>query len=516
MGQLGIIHLIAMYLLLAFVLLGLTEANVPDVFCEHSEYHIDPEDCPNSFYHCLDDGNGGWIVEHFTCPSGAVFDPNREQCVWPELAPPDICDGLTHVFTEAPTNRPPDTGDKKVVCYWQQWAFFRNGRGKMDVEEINPDLCTHLNYGWAVMDEYHFNVKPKSEWYDLGYQDCENQYGCRFDGYRRFNNLRKVNPELKTILSIGGSSEHHSGWYNMVANKNSRQVFILSAIELLQKFGFDGADLDWEHPGHYIGNEQNKKDFTALVQEMSEAFKAQNLLFSVALSANILTAQKLYDVPAISEAVDWINIKYDYDYHETIINKTYVNAPLYGRSDEDPMFNVNDTVNWYIDEGAPSMKILLGLGLYGRGWEMTLSGEEGIYCPARGPIEPGPLLNTEGIWGYNEIQEMFHDTTRKWHVVRDGCYKTPFAVTGHYWIGYDDLESIRLKSQFINYRNLGGALIFSLDTDDFRADFSDHKYPMTMEVLRVLSTGETLEPENIIGENDECQTATRCQEVYRA
>ena len=52
---------------------------------------------------------------------------------------------------------------------------------------------------------------------------------------------------------------------------------------------------------------------------MSEAFKAQNLLFSVALSANILTAQKLYDVPAISEAVDWINIKYDYDYHETII-----------------------------------------------------------------------------------------------------------------------------------------------------------------------------------------------------
>ena len=33
-------------------------------------------------------------------------------------------------------------------------------------------------------------------------------------------------------------------------------------------------------------------------------------------------------------------------------SKTYVNAPLYGRADEDPMFNVNDTVNWYIDEGG--------------------------------------------------------------------------------------------------------------------------------------------------------------------
>ena len=51
---------------------------------------------------------------------------------------------------------------------------------------------------------------------------------------------------------------------------------------------------------------------------MSAQFKAEGLLFSVAVSANVMTAQKLYDVQAISEAVDWINIKYDYDYHETI------------------------------------------------------------------------------------------------------------------------------------------------------------------------------------------------------
>ena len=43
----------------------------------------------------------------------------------------------------------------------------------MDVEEINPDLCTHLNYGWAVMDQYNFNVKPKSEWYKYAVISCE-------------------------------------------------------------------------------------------------------------------------------------------------------------------------------------------------------------------------------------------------------------------------------------------------------------------------------------------------------
>ena len=68
----------------------------------------------------------------------------------------------------------------------------------------------------------------------------------------------------------------------------------------------------------YYRNDQNKADFTSLVQEMSAAFKQENLLLSVAVSANVVTAKALYDVPSISDAVDWINIKYDYDYHETI------------------------------------------------------------------------------------------------------------------------------------------------------------------------------------------------------
>ena len=52
---------------------------------------------------------------------------------------------------------------------------------------------------------------------------------------------------------------------------------------------------------------------------MSAAFKEENLLLSIAVSANLITAQQLYDVQTISDSVDWINIKYDYDYHEPII-----------------------------------------------------------------------------------------------------------------------------------------------------------------------------------------------------
>merc|ERR1719369_1067324 len=100
---------------------------------------------------------------------------------------------------------------------------------------------------------------------------------------------------------------------------------------------------------------------------------------------------------------------------------------------------------------------------------------------------------------------VFSLDTDDWH----GDYSEP--VNGPYWIGYDDLESIKLKSQFINYMKLGGAMVFSLDTDDWHGDYSEHKYPLTMEVLRVLSTGETLDPENILGDDAECESAPMCE-----
>ena len=62
------------------------------------------------------------------------------------------CDGATHaptdqptVPTEPPTPTPEAAG--KVVCYYSSWAFYRTGYGKFDIDDIDPHVCTHLNYG---------------------------------------------------------------------------------------------------------------------------------------------------------------------------------------------------------------------------------------------------------------------------------------------------------------------------------------------------------------------------------
>ena len=60
----------------------------------------------------------------------------------------NACDGATHAPTDQPTvpTATPE-GAGKVVCYYSSWAFYRTGYGKFDIDDIDPHVCTHLNYG---------------------------------------------------------------------------------------------------------------------------------------------------------------------------------------------------------------------------------------------------------------------------------------------------------------------------------------------------------------------------------
>lgn len=60
-----------------------------------------------------------------------------------------------------------------------------------------------------------------------------------------------------------------------------------------------------------------------------------------------------------------------------------------------------------------------------------------------------------------------------WSIFWDDLSKTPYAVNGEKFISYDNRRSISEKIKFALSHELGGVMVWSIDTDDFRGDCNE-------------------------------------------
>lgn len=88
---------------------------------------------------------------------------------------------------------------KKMVCYYGSWAVYRPGNGKFDIENIDPFLCTHIVYGFAGLGSNN-TIQALDP-----YNDLYENWGK--GAYLRLTALKKKNPDLKTLIAIGGWNE---------------------------------------------------------------------------------------------------------------------------------------------------------------------------------------------------------------------------------------------------------------------------------------------------------------------
>lgn len=86
-----------------------------------------------------------------------------------------------------------------MVCYYGSWAVYRPGNGKFDIEHIDPFLCTHLVYSFAGLASNN-TIQPLDP-----YNDLYDNWGK--GAYIRLTNLKQKNPNLKTLIAIGGWNE---------------------------------------------------------------------------------------------------------------------------------------------------------------------------------------------------------------------------------------------------------------------------------------------------------------------
>jgi len=225
-----------------------------------------------------------------------------------------------------------------------------------------------------------------------------------------------------------------------------------------------------------------------LCAEMREVFDQRGWLLTAAVSAGEPTIEDAYDVPSISRSLHYIFIM-TYDFHGGWEDFTHHNAPQ-GTIPQDPAnatyLTVERAVDFWIEKGAPLNKLVLGMGAYGRGWQLSDANNNGFYAPTAGLITAGPYTREPGIWGYNEIIEKQAQETG-WNVVRNAAIVGPYAHRGNQWIGYDDVQSIGVRVQYLMQKGLAGGMFWSIETDDFHGLHSSEAFPLIKTARRALS-----------------------------
>ena len=132
------------------------------------------------------------------------------------------------------------------------------GLGKFSVDDIDPTLCTHIVYSFAVLDPNTHVLKAHDPWLDL---DRSGGFrGWNLGGFSKFTALKKKHPNVKFMLALGGWKDSEISKYSkLLASEDKIENFVRHAVTFLQIYGFDGLDLDFKYPGQKW--KRDSKDF---------------------------------------------------------------------------------------------------------------------------------------------------------------------------------------------------------------------------------------------------------------
>ncbi|KAI0055952.1 hypothetical protein BV25DRAFT_1981118 [Artomyces pyxidatus] len=358
------------------------------------------------------------------------------------------------------------TGGKVQAAYFTNWGIY--GANFQPTSIIPTDL-THILYSFAdvmpstgsifLTDTYADEQKmfPGDSWSATG----NNLYGCLKQMYL----LKLANRNLKILLSIGGWTYSQDNHFSFVTDASLRATFVSSAVQLLEDYGFDGIDIDFEYPA----NAAQGQGFADLYTELRTAFdtlasqKGDTVPYQLtaAVSAGSANYANLV-VPQMNSALTFWNLM-AYDYAGSWLTWASIRAislplptdnqaNLYGGARTN--VSTDAAVKWFVSQGATTSKINMGIPLYGRAFEDTT----GLGAAYNG-IGPGTIQ--AGIYSYSALPlagaQVFENTT--------DVSSYSYDATKMELVSYDTPHIVTLKAQYVQAKGLAGSMFWDLSTD---------------------------------------------------
>ncbi|GAA5854560.1 hypothetical protein JCM8547_004885 [Rhodosporidiobolus lusitaniae] len=308
----------------------------------------------------------------------------------------------------------------------------------------------------------------------------------------------------KPVFSIGGwdGSIYFS---NLTDTEEQRETFVKQVEEFMEKYEFEGVDLDWEYPGSQgIGcnsiSSSDSANFLELLKLLRKKLGSKKLITAAVSTSGLIgeNGEVLSDFSPYGEYLDYLNLM-TYDVSGSWSETTGPNSPLRTCLSDT---SVEAAVKLWTSRGFPASKILLGIPSYAISFTTTHSSlikqyirngkwTSVLYQEWNGVVPMGAegdsnasvtdvcgttteayngqwqysqlisegILSSDGKTGLNGFKRRF-----------DSCSQTPFLFNPDkkQLIAYDDAQSAGVKAAWAKKNGLAGVMIF--DSTGFTTD----------------------------------------------
>jgi chitinase len=251
----------------------------------------------------------------------------------------------------------------------------------------------------------------------------------------------------KAVLMVGGAGEI-DGWRG-AADATHRAAFVVNLLDVVDRFGFDGLDLDWEPL-----EDGDRADFAALAAALRAGRPGLILTVPVGwINANFADPDPWWGT--IAPLFDRVDVM-TYDMAGPWDGwQSWHNAALYGETPTTPS-SVASSVAFFLASGVPAARLGVGTAFYGYCWQNVTGPHQ----------DGGSIAAGDGTMSYANIAENYvTPAVSAWDATARVPYLSsaaPLGANACNFVSYEDAASIAEKGAFVRAQGLGGTIIWTI------------------------------------------------------
>lgn len=227
----------------------------------------------------------------------------------------------------------------------------------------------------------------------------------------------------------------------LLSSQSARDTLIANAARLVKQRNADGVNIDFEA----VGGSQ-RANLVAFFRDLRAHMDKEIPGGVISVAAPAVDWNNAWDIAALSQSID-IFFVMCYDYYWSGSATAGPVSPL-----QTGNYNVKKSLEWYIAQGAPRNKLVMGVPYYGYDW------------PTIDDSRQSPTTGSATAVTYSSARSALLTHTRQW----DDAHQNPwykYFTSNWRQTWYDDEQSLALKYDLALSLGIGGVGMWALGYD---------------------------------------------------